>query len=218
MRKIPTLFVRDPETHRVTEEVTPGCEWVLNGEGIATVKYDGTACLVTVDNYLKPTLRKRHTVKMEDITPPWPTGFQPSGQWQNGKQPGWMPVGDGPEDQYHREAFEIFLSNDENFEDDMLKFEAIGTYELCGPKIRGNPERYVKHTLTKHGSARISQNPRTFEAIKDYLGGHNVEGIVWHHQEYGWMTKIKGKDFGFKRPSYSRPPSELKTPQSLDNQ
>ncbi len=28
MKKIPTLFVRDPENmSRVTEEVTPGCEW-----------------------------------------------------------------------------------------------------------------------------------------------------------------------------------------------
>jgi len=32
MRKIPTLFVRDPEDRaHVTDEVTPGCKWVLAG-------------------------------------------------------------------------------------------------------------------------------------------------------------------------------------------
>ncbi len=34
--KIPTLFVRDLEDRaHVTDEVTPGCEWVLAGEGVA---------------------------------------------------------------------------------------------------------------------------------------------------------------------------------------
>ena len=34
MNKIPTLFVRDSATNRkhVLNEVTPGCEWVLDGE------------------------------------------------------------------------------------------------------------------------------------------------------------------------------------------
>ena len=46
MRKIPTLFVRDEQDRRhVTSEVTPGCEWVLAGEGVATRKYDGTCCM-----------------------------------------------------------------------------------------------------------------------------------------------------------------------------
>ena len=49
MNKIPTLFVRDPENmSRVTREVTPGCEWVLAGEGVATRKWDGTNVLVEV--------------------------------------------------------------------------------------------------------------------------------------------------------------------------
>lgn len=47
MRKIPRLFVLDrvaPE-RLIVNSVTPGCEWVLAGEGVATVKWDGTACL-----------------------------------------------------------------------------------------------------------------------------------------------------------------------------
>jgi hypothetical protein len=36
MKKIPTLFQRDETRRYVTDVVTPGCEWVLAGEGRAT--------------------------------------------------------------------------------------------------------------------------------------------------------------------------------------
>lgn len=44
MQKIPTLFVRDESQkgHPVTAEVRQECQWVLDGEGVATVKIDGT--------------------------------------------------------------------------------------------------------------------------------------------------------------------------------
>ena len=45
MKKIPTLFKRtfDAQNHKhVTDEVTPGLEWVTEGRGVATVKFDGT--------------------------------------------------------------------------------------------------------------------------------------------------------------------------------
>ncbi len=49
MKKMPCLFVRHFEGQRVTEmtrTVTTGCEWVLEGVGTASVKWDGTACLI----------------------------------------------------------------------------------------------------------------------------------------------------------------------------
>ena len=49
MKKIKTLFERVIVDHEIVDilpNVTEGCEWVLNGEGIATRKYDGTACMV----------------------------------------------------------------------------------------------------------------------------------------------------------------------------
>lgn len=39
--KVPTLFLRDPGTQRVIDEVRPGCEWVLAEEGVPTRMYDG---------------------------------------------------------------------------------------------------------------------------------------------------------------------------------
>lgn len=49
MKKIPTLFERRFENHRVVEvlpTVTHGMEWVLEGEGDATIKIDGSCCSI----------------------------------------------------------------------------------------------------------------------------------------------------------------------------
>lgn len=45
MKKIPTLFEREFKDHNVINilpKVHPGMKWVLEGEGIATVKYYGS--------------------------------------------------------------------------------------------------------------------------------------------------------------------------------
>ena len=49
MKKIPTLFKRIYKDHRVigiTQEVTEGCEPVLQGIATPTVKYDGSCCAI----------------------------------------------------------------------------------------------------------------------------------------------------------------------------
>ena len=49
MKKIPTLFKREFEEHNVVKclpEITPGMEWVLENQGIATVKYDWSCCAI----------------------------------------------------------------------------------------------------------------------------------------------------------------------------
>src|SRR3990167_10461458 len=44
MHKIPTMFVRDEskQGHPVMDDWKPECLWVRDGEGVATVKLDGT--------------------------------------------------------------------------------------------------------------------------------------------------------------------------------
>ena len=62
MKKIPTLFKRIfDEQHRksVSCEVTPGMEWVLAGEGLATVKIDGTCCAITNGRFYRRYDAKR---------------------------------------------------------------------------------------------------------------------------------------------------------------
>ncbi|MGL5062638.1 MAG: DUF5565 family protein [Microcoleus sp.] len=176
MQKIPSLFIRDYEGDRkVTNKVTPGCEWVINGEGIATRKYDGTCCLIQ-----NGVLYKRYEVK-KGKTPP--TDFKPATEVDpfTGKQQGWVPVGDGKEDRWHRQAFHDDLTD--------------GTYELCGPKVQGNPENFEGHVLLPHGKIVLINEPRRdFKAIAHYLASNMIEGIVYHHPD-GRMVKIKKKDF-----------------------
>lgn len=44
----------------------------------------------------------------------------------------------------------------------------------------------------------LADCPRAFDALREYLRGRDIEGVVWHHPD-GRMVKIKGKDFGLKR-------------------
>ena len=63
MQKIPTLFVRDETTkgHPVTSTVKPECQWVLDGEGLATLKIDGTNVRI-----VRGELQKRQKPKDRD--------------------------------------------------------------------------------------------------------------------------------------------------------
>lgn len=49
MKKMPTLFHREFQDHHVisiSQEVAPGLEWVLAGDGVATEKIDGACCAI----------------------------------------------------------------------------------------------------------------------------------------------------------------------------
>lgn len=73
MQKIPTMFERDwnGDRSRVLNQVHPGCEWVVAGEGIATQKIDGTCCLIR-----DGALFKRQEIKQGQAIP---TDFEESG-------------------------------------------------------------------------------------------------------------------------------------------
>jgi hypothetical protein len=185
MKKIISLFQRNYDSDRlVRDEVVPGAEWVLAGEGVATRKWDGT-CVLIEDG----KMWKRYEVKKGKTSP---YGFRAEGDVDpiTGKQQGWLAVGDGPNDKWHREAL---LNNDATASD-----YSDGTYELIGPKIQGNPEHWPRHALMPHGLAVLPTAPRTFNLLRYYLTSIDIEGIVWHHPD-GRMVKIKAKDFGIKR-------------------
>ena len=179
MKKIPTIFKRNPENMReILDEPNPNCQWVLDGEGIATRKYDGTCCKIEGGSFFK----RREVKKGKKI----PLVFiEETHDHNTGKRVGWIPVEDIIENKYHIEAFRDDLQD--------------GTYELVGPKIQGNPEKYKNHTLVAHADAvKYPGVPRTFEGLKDWLADKDIEGIVFHHED-GRMAKIKKRDFGQKR-------------------
>lgn len=187
MKKIISLYQRNYDGDRlVRDEVVPGAEWVLAGEGIATRKWDGTCVLIEGG-----AMWKRYEVK-KGKTPP--TGFRAANDVDpnTGKRQGWLLVNAAdPADRWHIEALWNDDADPADYED--------GTYELVGPKIQGNPDRFDTHRLIRHGEEVLHNVPRDFAGIRNYLDvDAHIEGIVWHHPD-GRMVKIKAKDFGLGR-------------------
>lgn len=195
MEKIISLFQRNYDgDHLVRDELVPGAEWVVAGEGIATRKFDGTC--VKIDD---GRLFKRYdfkTSKGRSVPPEGWTPAQPEPDPVTTSWPGWIEVdrfaATKPEDQWFIEAYNWWRRT-------LVGAPADGTYELCGPKVQGNPERFAQHQLIPHGLWPLDDAPRDFAGLREYLDGRDIEGIVWHHPD-GRMVKVKGKDFGLKRP------------------
>lgn len=192
MKKISTLFKKDPnDLSRVIDEVDPENAWALT-EGVATRKFDGAACAI-----IDGELYKRYDVKRNKKTgefPSVPDGAIPcqepdavTGHW-----PHWVKCDRSkPDDKWHFEAFDHYCRHGEIAPPD-------GTYELVGPKINGNPEKLDNHILWRHGIVMYSLCDTSFSGIRDFLRLNDIEGIVFHNID-GRMCKIRKSDFGIKR-------------------
>lgn len=181
MKKIPTIFVRDfANGGRITQEWNPDCLWVRDGLGRVTRKWDGTSCL-----WSGGMLWKRREYRTGDYRPP--TLLLADNDEQTGKVIGWLPVGDGPDDRWHREGL---IHVDEPLKDGW-------TYELCGPKVNGNKDKFDRHVLIEHGLTWFHNTPQTYDSIKRMVESHDYEGFVWHAGD-GRMAKIKRRDFGLR--------------------
>ena len=183
MKKIKTLFERQFENHRIVKclnKVQEGCEWVINGEGYATEKIDGTCCMIK-DNILY----KRFDYKVGRKLPVGAIPCQEKADEITGHFPHWVKVDENnPSDKYYIQAFKE-KSNWEN-----------GTYELIGKHIQGNPYNLENEVLEKHGLRILDNVPRDYEGLKIYLEEHYIEGIVFYRGN-GEMVKLKRSDFGF---------------------
>jgi len=180
MKKVISLFQRNYETDRlVRDEVVPGAEWVLAGEGRATRKFDGSCCAVIGGKFFK-----RYELKPGKTAP---AGFIAAQEPDavTGECPGWVPVADGPEDKWFRTAYINSCMPEEEMDD--------GTYEAIGPHFQGNPERQQQDILVRHGIVDVDA-PRTFTELREWFKVADMEGVVWHHPD-GHMVKIKAKDF-----------------------
>lgn len=198
MKKISTLYKKDPsDLGRVINEVNPLNEWVFKS-GIPTRKFDGTAVAI-----INGRLYKRYDIKLfkrkrnkviyftaEQIKAKTPEGAIPCQEPDNksGHHPHWVECDRSNKgDKYHFEAFDA-LDNKED-----------GTYELCGEKVQGNPEKIEGHRLIKHGTEVLDISDFSFDGLKAFLEVADIEGIVFHDSESDRMCKIRKSDFGIKR-------------------
>lgn len=182
MRKIPTVFRRNPDDMRhVLPEVHPDCQWVLDGEGTPTRKYDGT-CVMLDDG---GNWWARREVKPGK---PAPAGYVPVEHDEvTGKTVGWEPIYQSDWVKFWDEAWQRQRESGEQIH--------TGTYELCGPKVNGNPEGFEHHMLIPHADAEVIPHVGlTYEWLAEFMPSLAFEGIVWHHPD-GRMAKLKRRDF-----------------------
>lgn len=189
MEKIPTLFKREflgQKKVKIIDEVTPGFEWVLNGDGIATEKMDGSCCAL-----IDGIFYKRYDAK-KGKTPP--VGALPccepdpiTGHW-----PHWVKVDKGnPEDKWFIEAY-----NNSAY---AYMWGPQKTFEAIGPHFQGNPYNLGKDFIIPHGSKVLDIKDRSFEGIIKYLSKNEIEGIVFW-KDGTPQCKIKRSDFGLEWP------------------
>lgn len=209
MKKIPTLFERVYENHKIVDifpNVTKGMEWVLEGKGIATLKVDGSCCAIINGEFYK-----RYDAKRGKQIPEGAIKCQEEPDPITGHLPCWVKVDENKqEDKWFMEAYKnaidagkIETTNSglasgkisEHREFVYPKMQD-GTYEAIGVHFQGNPYNLRSDTIVKHGTITINVE-RTFDGIKKYLSENYIEGIVfWKDGEP--KCKIKRSDFGFE--------------------
>jgi len=224
MKSIPTLFMLDPDTGLATPQVRSGCEWVAQGQGQATRKYDGICCL-----FLNGALYKRRVVKVKNpllvkglpsplimalvylpgigvaewegkpMTEPVFVEKLPADFWACGPV-----VWDGDEGTVPGWIkVDLELPEHKHFKE---AFAMQGsclvsgrTYELVGPKINGNPEGHDSHGLIPHGNHILLNAPRTYVECVAFFKDYDMEGIVYRTED-GRMCRVKSRHFGHSWP------------------
>lgn len=181
MKKIPTLFERVYENHKIVDtlsKVTDGMEWVLDGEGIATVKYDGSCCAIINGEFYK-----RYDAKNGKSIPDGAIKCQEEPDPITGHFPCWVKCDrDNPGDKWFWQAYDNYRENGKieatngglasgrtsGTREFILPSVSDGTYEAIGKHFNGNPYDLDFDTLVRHGETKVYVE-RTFDGIKKFF-------------------------------------------------
>ena len=135
MKKIHTLFEREFEDHRVIQihkTPIPGMEWVLQGEGIATIKWDGACCAI-----IGGIFYRRYDAKHGKPIPEGAIPCEETCDPVTGHLPCWLKCDrNNPQDKWFFAAY------------DNCSYLTDGTYEAIGPHFQANPYHLQKDILT----------------------------------------------------------------------
>ncbi len=205
MKKIPTLFEREFENHKVVKVLPKftniNCEHAFHF-GIPTIKFDGSCCAIINGEFYK-----RYDAKKGKEIPKGAIKCQDEPDPITGHMPCWIKVDtNNPADKWFLSAF--------NFKHSLLIPNLKdGTYEAIGVHFQGNPYGLDFDTLIPHGSV-IAHDFELYRSdsildlheyhlamVRLYLETHNVEGLVfWDKSGTNPICKIKRSDFGFEWP------------------
>lgn len=188
VKKMPALFVIDRVNHVGTTEINEKAAWVFDEPSIATIKRDGTS--VTVDE--EGNVWARRSVKKGKTAP---EGYiEAEVDPVTGHSFGLEPIENSSFKKFFDQALD---SREEPF--------MAGTYELCGPKINGNPEGLESAHLYEHGAEEAVEIPdmtnvrkeEAYEMLRNIFSDYKargIEGVVWAGED-GKRTKLRTKDF-----------------------
>ena len=110
MKKIPTLFERIYDINGkiigITDTVKQGYEWVLSGEGVATVKIDGSCCAIINGSFYKRYDAKKGKIPPAGAIPCTPEPDPITGHW-----PHWVRISmNNSADKWFIRAYMTFFS------------------------------------------------------------------------------------------------------------
>ena len=190
MKKMQTVFQRNrvPNQDVKVHDVEGHTNWVIQGFGIATRKWDGQAVLVQDGKVFARYDAKNGKTPPPDFVPAQPDPDPITGHW-----PGWRPV--VKSDKPINLSIAWWQKNKGELPD--------GTYEAIGPMIGTrhgkNPENLTEQILVRHGVDILDVPDRSFNGIKEFLRDKNIEGIVFHRivDDELVMMKIKKNDFAW---------------------
>lgn len=192
MRKIPTLFERDFSggSAKATPVVAKGFEWVLEGEGVATIKFDGSCCAIIDGEFYR-----RYDAKHGKPVPEGAIKCQEEADPITGHLPCWIKCDRfNPADKWLWSAFDVLVSTLPQYPNDVKTLD--GTYEAIGLHFQSNPYNLKRDILVRHGE-NVVDVPRSFEGIREWLENHEEEGIVFWKDNKP-QCKIKRSDYGIK--------------------
>lgn len=224
MKSIPTLFMRDRDSRLLIDKVTKSINWVAESKGYATRKWDGIAILVEGGSIWRRAEWRPGSKLINGFI----KCGEPDLRYPNATIPGWVPVQSDflhnpktTDEKYLSKAWQHYIQEMKHiqtifWEQNKDKAPAFvnpyapaekeieltipdGTYEMCGPDIRGNHERLSYPVLFRHGNDKVKNAPRTYKGLLTFLETYEGEGIVWHYPVGSVinMAKIKRTDFGF---------------------
>lgn len=208
MKKIPTLFPKNPENLGLV--LPDKLDYnLLDRFSYFQIKIDGTACMIKDGNPycrydLKKFKKKRGKIikefSIKELKAKLPEGAIPCQEEPDelsGHFPHWIPVlKDNP---VHRYIYEGFQN---------LKDKKDGTYECIGPKIGDNPHNEDKHIWIPHFDRKLRVDLKLgnvpYLTLKEFLREFPFEGLVAYDKENQPYAKIRRSDFGFPKISYQK--------------
>ena len=185
MSNLPRLFVREYDEQgnliRLTDKVTPGMEWVLAGEGVATANHGGTTFMLIdgflfLEGYVKKGEKAPQYAVMDG------TEYNP----KTGEGTYWVEVNKATTDnQWLIDT--IYRTFGPNVPD--------GYFSCIGPNCASNPFGTFHDAIGFAYGRKPVAVERTFDGIKRFLQTYVWPGLVfWKNGRP--MCEINRSDFG----------------------